>query len=309
MPEGPEVRRFADRLAEVLTNQPLVELSARTRTAKQWLQSHSQELIGRRILSVRSHGKNLLGFIEGDYYFYSHLMMWGSWQTFQEAPSEVDRRERARIVVPTGGVILYSAPVFELGQGDPYTDNQVLRSLGPDVLPYEAGFDQTAFCHRLLAPIHQDRAIGAALLDQQIVAGIGNYLRAEILFDCRLDPWRRIADLSTDDLTNLSHSIAKIAQRAYETGGVTVPEEVRSQMQQDPSLVYRLGSDFGSRHYVFRRTNLPCLVCSNPIRQLRQTTRADETGEKTRIIYFCPVCQQTQIELKPSKRRAASRSV
>jgi formamidopyrimidine-DNA glycosylase len=92
-----------------------------------------------------------------------------------------------------------------------------------------------------------------------------------------------------------------MAQRAYTTGGFTVSDEARTRLTNDPSLVYTPGSEYGTRHYVFRRTNLPCLVCASTIRQLRQVTQSDEEGEKTRIIYFCPTCQRTNVDLKKSK--------
>lgn len=305
MPEGPEVRRFADALNTALSGKSIVSLTARTRGAKAWLSEHPGVLTDRRIEQVRSCGKHLIGWIEGGYYFHSHLMMWGRWLVEGEQPREVDRRERARIVVPGATAILYSAPIFEVGVGDPFTLVQNLRTLGPDILPYaENGLDLLTFSSRLQTPENSDRTIGAALLDQQIVAGIGNYLRAEILFDCRIDPWRRVADLTTDDLERLSNSIPQLAWRAYLTGGVTVSDEVRSRFKTDPSLVYQPGSEYGMRHYVFRRTNLPCLLCSTTIRQLRQVTRTDEEGEKTRIIYFCPTCQGTKVELKkPGRKR------
>jgi formamidopyrimidine-DNA glycosylase len=94
-----------------------------------------------------------------------------------------------------------------------------------------------------------------------------------------------------------------MAQRAYATGGFTVSDEARTRLINDPSLVYTPGSEYGTRHYVFRRTNLPCLVCGITIRQLRQVTQSDEEGEKTRIIYFCPTCQETNVELKKSKSK------
>lgn len=305
MPEGPEVRRFADALNTALSGKPIVSLTARTRGAKAWLSEHPGVLTDRLIEQVRSHGKHLLGWIEGGYYFHSHLMMWGRWAVEGEQPIEVDRRERARIVVPDRSAILYSAPIFELGLGNPFTRVENLRTLGPDILPYpEDGlFDALTFKERLQTAEKSDRTIGAALLDQQIVAGIGNYLRAEILFDCRLDPWRRVVELTTDDLERLCSSIPQLAQRAYRTGGVTVSSEVRARLQTDPSLVYQPGREYGTRHYVFRRTNLPCLRCGSTIRQLRQVTRADDEGEKTRIIYFCPTCQGTKVELTKPKRK------
>ncbi len=306
MPEGPEVRRFADQIDRILADRAIVQLTARTKIAKQWLQTHPNRLQGRKVLRVSSHGKNLIGWIEDGYYFYSHLMMWGRWTTFEgDPPAEIDRRERARIVTAQGGVILLSAPVFQIGQGDPYADIEILRSLGSDILPESGAFDAASFRSRLRVPEQLERTIGAALLDQSIAAGIGNYLRAEILFECKLDPWRRVDQLTEQDLKALEDQIPRVARRAYETGGITVPDEIRTQMLSDSTLVYRLGSDFGSRHFVFRRTNLPCLQCGTAIRQQKQTIRADDEGEKTRIIYFCPVCQQVSIELKPRRKLAA----
>ncbi len=308
MPEGPEVRRHADTLALALTPHSLVSLSARTKAARAWLAERPGLLEGRRVESVRSHGKNLVGLIEGGYYFYSHLMMWGRWHVFtNDAPLEVDRRERARIVVSDSTAILFSAPVFEIGQGDPIQEVEFLRLLGPDTLPYpgEEPFDVPCFQARLLAPPPRERTIGAALLDQTVLAGIGNYLRAEILFLCRLDPWRRIADLTPDELDRLSGTIPSVVGRAYATGGVTVPGEAQARMRTEPGLAYNPDSEWGTRHWVFRRTNLPCLVCGAPIRQKRQMTRQDEDGEKERITYFCPACQGTSVPLPPLKKKKA----
>jgi endonuclease VIII len=68
----------------------------------------------------------------------------------------------------------------------------------------------------------------------------------------------------------------------------------------DPSLVYQPGREYGTRHMVFRRTNLPCLICNEPIRQLRQATQMqnDEEEERTRIVYFCANCQGVDLEIK-----------
>lgn len=307
MPEGPEVRRFADMLNAALSDKPISAVTARTRGAKAWLSAHPEVLTARRIEKVRSRGKYLIGWIEGGYYFHSHLMMWGRWIVEDKQPIEIDRRERARIVVPDKIAILYSAPIFEINSGDPFALVESLRTLGPDILPYpDEELFNSAFKERLQLAKNSERTIGAALLDQQIVAGIGNYLRAEILFDCSLDPWRRVADLTIEELERLSNSIPKLAQRAYITGGFTVSNEVRSRLQIDPTLVYQLGREYETKHYVFRRTNLPCLRCGTTIRQLRQVTRTDEEGEKTRIIYFCPTCQGTKVETKPQRKRKRS---
>lgn len=310
MPEGPEVRRYADKIGAALCGKPIVALSARTKAAKAWLLAHEGMLEGRYVTRVWSRGKNLIGEIEGGYFFYSHLMMWGRWEIVRDLPIlETDRRERARITVPDAAALLLSAPVFEMGQGRAQDANAYLAALGPDILPYpeEGTFNTGEFLKRLRAPQHAQHAIGAVLLNQQTLAGVGNYLRAEILFDCKLDPWRMVDGLSADELQCLCESIARMAQRAYAEGGATVTDDLRDRMRTDDTLVYAPGRDYATRHYVYHRTNLPCLVCGTTIRQKRQITRQqdEEEGqeEKERIIYFCPSCQNTTIELPPIKKK------
>ena len=310
MPEGPEVRKYADALDTVLTGHNITLMEARTREARKWLQENQRLVVGRRIERVVSHGKNLIGYIDGPFFFHSHLMMWGRWETVGPQAStssrrrlkplalpEKDRRERARIVVDDAAAILLSAPIFNVGAGDPYGKVETLRTLGPDVLPYNEQFDSQEFQRRLLSPAYHTLEIGAALLNQQIVAGLGNYLRAEVLFVCKLNPWLRVSELSKRDLKCLINTIPRLAHAAYRLGA-TALEADRNRMAADSTLVYQQGREYGTRHMVFRRTNLPCLRCGERIKQLRQKTYnavADGDHERSRIIYFCPKCQRVLI--------------
>jgi formamidopyrimidine-DNA glycosylase len=222
-------------------------------------------------------------------------MMWGRWQTFgaTELP-EKDRRERARIVVNGAAAILLSAPIFNVGEGDPYQKIEILSTLGPDALPYRGKFNREEFVRRLFE--HKDETIGAALLNQRIVAGLGNYLRAEILFACKLNPWLTAGELTQRKLSCLSKTVPRLTRDAYKRSA-TASEEDRKRMASDPSLVYQPGREYGTRHMVFRRTNLPCLRCGEKIRQLRQKTiqSEDDEEERTRIVYFCAKCQATKL--------------
>ena len=288
------MRKYADALDAALTGRAIVSLEARTKDARKWLQDNESRVVGRRVERVVSHGKHLLGYIEGDFFFHSHLMMWGRWQTF--GPSELpdkDRRERARIVVEGAAAILLSAPIFNVGEGDPYKQIEILATLGPDALPYHGPFKRAEFLRRLRE--HNGETIGAALLNQRIVAGLGNYLRAEVLFNCKLNPWRTIGDLTQRNLSCLSKAVPALAHDAYKRGA-TAADEDRKRMASDPSLVYQPGREYGTRHMVFRRTNLPCLRCGEKIRQLRQRTiqTQEEEEERTRIVYFCAKCQKVE---------------
>lgn len=306
MPEGPEVRKHALAIAPILEKQKLLEIRARTRDAKAFLLDNPDELPGRKITSVRSHGKHLLIHLEGDYFLHSHLMMWGRWHLFENAPEEMDRRERARIVTKKGAAILFSAPIFQIGQGDAHEKIENLKTLGPDILPYRGKFDNTEFQRRLHLPENRERAIGAALLDQRICAGIGNYLRAEILYECRVDPYKLVRELSEKELKCLNKIVPAQAKFSLETGGTTALED-RARMMDDATLLYPGRSEWTARHYVFRRTGLPCLRCGEKIRQLRQVTHTvpGEGGdeEKTRILYFCEKCQGVAQQPKQKSKR------
>lgn len=309
MPEGPEVRRHADALDAALRGKPIETLAARTKAAKAWLAAHPDAFPGQQVEKVWSHGKQLVGQVEGGLFFSSHLMMWGRWHVVapdDEKAVTRDRRERARITAPDAVALLYSAPVFVVGEGDPYEHVPHLATLGPDILPYDGpeAFDAQAFRARLAA--HPGRAIGAALLDQTVLAGVGNYLRAEILFDCRLDPWTAVEDLTGEQHACLVASITGVAAHAYAHGGRTITDAEQARMQADSALHYGEPHDWNTRHHVFRRTNLPCLTCGTPVKQLRQTTRESDDGDKTRVIYFCPACQGVDVAARRQQQKTAA---
>lgn len=305
MPEGPEVRRYALQLQNALESHEILHFSARNKAAKAWLLAHPGALVGRKILKIRSHGKHLYGVFEGEIGFHSHLMMWGRWFVHEVEGSahdslEVDRRERARIVVPQAVAILFSAPVFEIFEGDPYEQIENLRTLGPDVLPYDGQFNGEEFVRRLTNDENLEREIGAVLLDQRVCAGIGNYFRADLLFLCEISPFKTVRELSGEEIARLVEEIPLLARRSLAEAGVSVPPEMRERLLREPELSYNGRIvEWGARHAVFRRTNLPCLRCGNGIKQRKQVVYRTPDGdadnepenEKLRVIYFCPGCQ------------------
>ena len=121
------------------------------------------------------------------------------------------------------------------------------------------------------------------MLFRSFVAGLGNYLRSEILFFTGLRPETRAKDLDDETVALLARQIREVTRRSYRTGGITeLPDEVRE--------AKRLGERRRSfRHAVFGRSGKPCRRCSARIRR-------SEVG--TRRLYLCPHCQ-------PSRRRRA----
>src|SRR5689334_3733471 len=185
MPEGDALHRAARRL-QVLVGQKLEVETPHPRAAVKQL---APKLDGRRLESVEAVGKNLLLHFEGGLVLRSHLRMKGRWR--------VELRGTARVGKPwlvlrgtEHEAVLWNGSILELvgGRGAP--------RLGPDILGEPP--DYKTMLARLRA--QSEREVGDALLDQRLVAGIGNLWKAEALWEVRISPWRRVADVDESEL-------------------------------------------------------------------------------------------------------------
>src|SRR5690348_14871817 len=177
MPEGDSLRRAARKL-QVLVGEHVAVETPHPRAAAERV---AERLDGRRLDGVEAVGKNLLLRFEGGLVLRSHLRMKGRWR--------LERRGAARVGKPWlvlrgeehEGVLWNGAELELVGaRGAP--------RLGPDILGEPPDFETMAA--RLCAA--PERELGDALLDQRLVAGIGNLWRAEALWEARVSPWRRL---------------------------------------------------------------------------------------------------------------------
>src|SRR5437016_6830319 len=225
MPEGDALHRAARRL-QVLVGQQLEVETPHPRAAVKQL---APRLDGRRLESVEAIGKNLLLHFEGGLVVRSHLRMKGRWRVFRrDAPIFGQPWLVLRGEEYVGA--MFNGAVLELDRG-------VARRLGPDILGEPPDFD--AMLLRLRA-VEQQRQVGDALLDQRLVAGIGNLWKAESLWQARVSPWRPLADLADVDLARIVAAAASL-MRASVAGAR------------------------GARS-AYRRVGRPCRRCGPPIR-------------------------------------------
>ena len=150
-----------------------------------------------------------------------------------------------------------------MGEGDPLSNIEHLDGLGPDVLPYDGIFNAAEFRRRLRLPEYRESTTGAALLNQRIVAGLGNYLRAEVLFACGLNPWRLVGHLKRKELTCLCGAVPEVALRSYESGA-TASEIDRDRMKTDPSLFINKGGNRAHVTSYFAALTFPVCVAVTP---------------------------------------------
>jgi len=271
MPEGPEIKQAADKLANVLVGQKCDALHF----GLSHLVSHIPHLQGHQITYVKPRAKAMLiGFSSG-YTIYSHNQLYGKWVTTQPGESYTSTRQlRIEIKTTKGTARLYSASDIEVLHGDELGSHPFLAKLGPDLLDEET--DIEVIFNRLNAPQFGNRRLANLLLDQAFLAGTGNYIRSECLFAAGIHPLNKPGELSNEAKQKLAIMLKKIVVRSYKTKGVCVSDELRDTLKQykDDFEYYRFA--------VFGHDERPCTICAEPIE--RHTLAG-------RRLYYCPKCQ------------------
>jgi endonuclease VIII len=258
MPEGDTIHHAARRIRAVLEDRvPEQILTPHPRhQADRW----PERLSGRAVRSVDAHGKHLFLRFDGDLTLHSHLRMGGAWRVHREGARWTRARRRAWLVLRCDGweVVQFDGPVLELMRESRTRFDRRLAALGQDVIG--VSFDPGGFLQRLRAA-DPARAIGDALLDQRVVAGIGNVWKSEACFAAALSPWRPLGSVRDEEAVALV-LFAREAMR-----------------------VSADGDGFSARpRAVYRRAGRPCVRCGRPIRQQRQ-------GDYNRVTFWCPGCQ------------------
>lgn len=262
MPEGPEIRRAADRLEAAICGKTLTEVWF----AFPALQARQQELTGQRITEIETRGKAMLTHFSNGLTLYSHNQLYGVWRVVPAGPlPDTGRSLRVKLAAADTMLLLYSASEIALLDAAGVAAHPFLNRIGPDVLDSSVTVEQVR--ERLLSKTFRRRQFSALLLDQHFLAGLGNYLRVEILWQAGLAPHHRAADLSDGQLDLLCDAMLAIPRSSYRTRG-NVDDNVHH------------GAIFSFK--VFHRAGKPCPRCGEIIVKTMQSSRP---------FYSCPGCQ------------------
>jgi endonuclease-8 len=287
MPEGPEILRAADRVAAAVVGRRAEVEFGLPRLAR-----HGSALSGRRIEAVEARGKALLVHFAGGTSVYTHNQLYGRWFVCRpDRPPRTGRELRLALRTAHAWALLYSASDLDVLPRAALARHPYLSKLGLELLaPATTVADVRA---RLDEPRFQRRALAALLLDQGFLAGVGNYLRSEILHVARLPADARLADLDAAARDRLAAAALELTVQSYRTRGVT-NDLARAQ------ALKRAGLTFGRyRHHVFDREGEPCWTCGTPV------VRNDCGG---RAVFHCPGCVPKS-QPPPRRRAAAARRV
>jgi len=259
VPEGDTLHRVAIQISSQICGKQILAARANAELTR------APELAGHRLQSAEARGKHLLLTVDNGITVHSHLGMTGSWHIYPRGERWRKPPQRAALALrfDSHDLVCFSPKLIKLETGAEIRRNSMLNRLGPDLLA--DSFDEVAALMRLRR--RSQLPVGEALMNQQLVAGIGNVYKSEILFMNRLNPFRPVADLDDAILLKCLHSSRRYMRRNL--------EGLRRKFR---------GTTHGDRLWVYRRRGLGCLECATPIEMRRQ-------GEAARSTYYCPTCQ------------------
>lgn len=231
-------------------------------------------LVGRIVGQVLTHGKHL--FVEfppavhddgQTLVLRTHMMMSGSWHLYTAGATWKRPQRQAVLVLEAGErvAVCFNAPVVELMVQRVSTLKREQTGLGPDIL--QKPLDIAKILDRVTR-VDQTLAVGAVLLDQHVVAGIGNIYRCESLFLQGIDPWTPVGDLPLDVLEQLVLCAATLMH-----ANLTSTNDVARTFGNGPS-----------RPWVYGRAGRPCRRCAGLI-------SSQKLGMQARTVYWCRACQ------------------
>ncbi|GLW57151.1 Fpg/Nei family DNA glycosylase [Kitasatospora phosalacinea] len=267
MPEGHVIHRLARENDALFGGRPVRVSSPQGRFAE------GAALIDGRVLDeAEAHGKHLfLGF--GEHWLHVHLGLYGTYGFGAGEPPEPVGQVRLRMVNDSGYADLRGPTACELLT--PAEKAAVHRRLGPDPLrPGEAGDEAWRRISR------SGSTVAALLMDQKVLAGVGNVYRAEVLFRLGISPHRPGRDLSRTEWDAIWADLVALMHDGVAAGRIDTvrPEHTPEAMGRPPRV-----DDHGGEVYVYRRHDQPCLVCETPV-------RTEELA--ARNLFWCPRCQQ-----------------
>ncbi len=271
MPEGPEIRRAADRINKALVSSDIIESNFYYEPIK----NKAKIIKNKNIIEVTSKGKALLIRFENGWSMYSHNQLYGRW-TVNLKKTQIKSNRVLRVIFRTNKhtVRLWSATDIELIKTSKECNHKFLKRIGPDVLDESCSIKLIE--ERLISKSFNKKKASTLMLDQSLLAGLGNYLRSEILFDAKIHPDDRPFDLDKTKITQWARSIKNISFLAYKSGGFTVSKSIAeaNKANGEPRSAYK--------HAVFMRNKFECLNCRNLI---------ERNWYGKRKLDYCPNCQ------------------
>jgi endonuclease-8 len=274
MPEGDTIYRSARTLKAALAGRTITGF--RTVLAHLARVDADTPLTGRTVDDVVSRGKHILMHFSGDLILRTHMRMHGTWHLYRPGERWKQPGRDMRIVIATDAfeAVGFRVPVAEFRTAATLERDDVIQSLGPDLLDDDADLDEAVARLRALG----QTPLGDALLDQRAVAGIGNVFKSEVCFAARLSPLCAVGSLDVATLRRVLE-IARHQLRANVLDARTAAIAMWNGRRRTTGLAHP-----EQALWVYGRAGQPCRKCATRIALVKQ-------GPDARLTYYCPTCQ------------------
>jgi endonuclease-8 len=278
MPEGDTIYRAARALQKALSGK--VVTAFETGLANLASVNDDKPIVGRTVERVEARGKWCLIYFSGDIILVTHMLMSGSWHIYRTGEKWWIGHNRMRVAITCGD---YQAVAFNVPIAQFHTPHSLERSaqipkLGPDILAenFSVVFAVDALKQRAVS--HPDDELAVVLLNQRVLAGLGNVYKSEVAFAAGVNPFRQMHTITASEM----EKIADVAQRYMQAnvvdgagdGIVTYAGNRRTTQAMNQA----------DRVWVYRRQGQECRRCGTIINMRKQ-------GEQARSTYWCPSCQ------------------
>jgi endonuclease-8 len=257
MPEGDTIYRTARALQKALGER--VVTGFETQVAKLASVDDNTPLAGRTVERVEARGKWCLIYFSGDLILVSHMLMSGSWHIYRVGERWRLPRKMMRVGVRVGGGAV----------ADP-------NSVGPDVLSAEFSLEAGVRALQERARTHPDDEIAVVLLNQRVMAGLGNVYKSEVAFAAGVNPFRQMRTITLREMERM----VEVSQR-YMRANVN---DAGARGDSGEGIVTYTGPRRSDRTWVYRRQGQECRRCGAVIEMRKQ-------GAAVRSTYWCPSCQ------------------
>jgi endonuclease VIII len=261
VPEGDTVHLAGKRLYAALAGQALLRGELRHPR----LVGH--DLAGRTVVEVRSVGKHLFTRFDDARSLHSHFRMDGAWHLYRPGMRWRRPAHQARAVLETADRVAVGFALHDLELLPTAEEGRLVGHLGPDLL--DPAWDDphaAEALRRFLA--RPDSELGLVLLEQRVMAGVGNLYKAETCFLLGLSPWTPVRNVPDP------------------AAAITVARELLLRNADRPQQSTTGSLARGRQHWVYERGGRPCLRCGTRIRTAEQGD-----GIYARLAFWCPRCQ------------------
>ena len=271
MPEGDSIYRAARALRGVLAGR--VVTGFETGLAGLARVDDDASVVGRVVERVESRGKWLLIYFSGDLILVTHMLMSGSWHLYRSGERWQMGRAKMRVVIRVEGweAVAFNVPIAEFHTARSLERSSQVPKLGPDVLGEEFTVEGGVARLAAYAVERPEAEVGVVLLNQRVIAGLGNVFKSEVAFAAGVNPFRAMRTVTPKEM----EALVDFALRYMRAN---VADDAREGRRTIAAL------DREERFWVYRRSGEECRRCGAVVMMRRQ-------GEQARSSYWCPVCQ------------------